>query len=194
MLSDREILNLLETNPDRGLKKLSQAYGGLVYVIVRGKLSALLSEQDVEECVCDVLFEAYEKRGNIRLTGGTLKGYLAITAKSRATDRFRKATRGVQTFSLDDGTAPEPETGEDMQCSAELTEVQNVLLQAIESLGHPDNEILIRKYYFTQRSREIAKALGMKENTVDQRARRGLERLRKNEILLRSIGDDLYEK
>ena len=188
MLSDQEILALLDTKPEKGIKKLTQAYGGLVYAIVRGRFSGLLSEQDAEECVCDVLYEAYEKRERIDLRDGTLKGFLALTAKRRAIDRCRQAMRRGNVLSLDDETVKEPDSGEDLQHSLELEALRTVLAEEINALGSPDSDILIRKYYYGQRSREIAKALGMKENTVDQRARRSLEKLRKQENLMQLLG------
>ena len=62
---------------------------------------------------------------------------------------------------------------------AEAAVQRHVLLEALKSLGQPDAEIFVRKYYLAQTAREIAAALGMKENTVDQRVARGLRKLRK---------------
>ena len=46
-------------------------------------------------------------------------------------------------------------------------------------LGEPDEKILIWKFYYGYPTKTIASALGLKENTVDQKVRRGLEKLRK---------------
>lgn len=53
------------------------------------------------------------------------------------------------------------------------------MLQAIRSLGDPDEKILIWKFYYGYPIKKIAEALGLKENTVDQKVKRGLEKLRK---------------
>ena len=45
-------------------------------------------------------------------------------------------------------------------------------------LGEPDREIFLRKYYLGQRTKEIARALNLRENTVDQKVGRGLKKLR----------------
>jgi RNA polymerase sigma-70 factor, ECF subfamily len=45
-------------------------------------------------------------------------------------------------------------------------------------MGEPDHEIFIRKFYLGQSSKEIAKATGIKENTIDKKVSRGLVRLR----------------
>lgn len=57
-------------------------------------------------------------------------------------------------------------------------ENQNELIQVIKSLGEPDCEIFIRKYYFGQSTKSIANDLGMKENTIDKKVSRGHIKLR----------------
>ena len=47
----------------------------------------------------------------------------------------------------------------------------------MEGLGEPDREIFLRKYYLGQRTKEIARALNLRENTVDQKVGRGLKKL-----------------
>ena len=58
-------------------------------------------------------------------------------------------------------------------------EEREVLLQAIRSLGDPDEKILIWKFYYGYPTRKIAEVLGLKENTVDQKVKRGLEKVKK---------------
>ena len=52
------------------------------------------------------------------------------------------------------------------------------LLKAIQALGEPDREILIRKYYFSQTSGQIAERLRMSVSNVDTRAHRAIKKLR----------------
>ncbi len=190
MLSDPELLALLDANPETGIKKLTRFYGGLVYTIVRGRLFGLLSEQDIEECTSDVLYEVYEKRENIDLLNGTLKGFLALTAKRRAIDRCRKTQSKGFSVSLDDDDTPLFQLGESLEQTVELAQLKNVLVNAIINLGYPDSELLIRRYYYNQRSKEIAKALCLKENTVDQRIKRSLHKLREQKQLQDYFGGE----
>ncbi len=177
--SDETILRALRENPERGLALLSDVYGGLVFAVVRGKLGGALPEADMEECVNDVLFEAYNARAELDLAKGSLKAWLAHTAKCRAIDRYRSYAKGAAACSLDDETAPELPAQMDVQDELQSKEVQQRLVHEIRALGLPDSEIIIRRYYYGQHTKEIAKALGLRENTVDQKVRRGLEKLRK---------------
>ena len=49
---------------------------------------------------------------------------------------------------------------------------------AVDALGEPDREILLRRYYFGQKPREIAAALGLDKKQVDNRLYQTKRRLR----------------
>ena len=53
------------------------------------------------------------------------------------------------------------------------------LVQSILALGEPDSKIITCRYYFGMPTKEISKLLGIKENTVDQRLRRALKKLKR---------------
>ena len=71
---------------------------------------------------------------------------------------------------------------EDMNTNIEQSviqkEEQEYLLKAMDSLCEPDREIFIRKYYMGQKTKEIAAALNLLDNTVDKKVSRGLKKLR----------------
>ena len=48
-------------------------------------------------------------------------------------------------------------------------ETRNALIAAINALGEPDREILIRRYYYEQKPKEIALAMDMSAKQVDNR-------------------------
>ena len=52
------------------------------------------------------------------------------------------------------------------------------LRAAVDALGEPDREILLRRYYFGQKPREIAAALGLDKKQVDNRLYQTKRRLR----------------
>ena len=83
MTTDKDLLLLLQNNPERGLDKLINIYSGLIYTIVYSKL-ANSSTQDIEECVSDIIFELYKNRNYIDLQKGSIKAYISVIAKRRA--------------------------------------------------------------------------------------------------------------
>ena len=55
------------------------------------------------------------------------------------------------------------------------------LMGAVKALGEPDCEIILRKFYLSQSSKEIAERLNMTVSNVDTRTHRAIKRLR-NEL------------
>lgn len=57
-------------------------------------------------------------------------------------------------------------------------ENKQILLEALHTLGNPEAKILILKYYFGYSTKQIAAAFDLKENTVDQKIRRSLAKVK----------------
>ena len=74
---------LLRSDPERGIRALQKAHGGLVYFTVRRILKGY-PEDDIEECAADVFFYLYEKRDALDLEDDAIKAYLQKTALHRA--------------------------------------------------------------------------------------------------------------
>ena len=57
-------------------------------------------------------------------------------------------------------------------------ETRRELLAAVNALGEPGREILVRRYYYGQKPREIALALGLTVKQVDNSLYRAKRQLR----------------
>ena len=66
-----------------------------------------------------------------------------------------------------------------IESDLEDNELRCEVLCAIEELGEPDSSIIFRKYYYGESSKDIARAISMSVSTVDTRAHRALNKLRK---------------
>lgn len=168
-MDEKKLLELLQKKPNEGMKILMSKYMGYCYYIVRNQLSGF-SQEDIEECVSDVFLEAYRYRNKIDLEKGGFRAFLAVVARRRAADRYDAALK-KDTLPLEEGIKKE-EKGLSF-------EEKEMLLAAIRALGDPDEKILIWKFYYGYPTKKIADFLGLKENTVDQKVKRGLEKLRK---------------
>jgi RNA polymerase sigma-70 factor (ECF subfamily) len=153
-------------------------YMALIYTIVFNKLSGLYSREDIEECVSDVFFEVFHYKNRIDLEKGSIKAFLAIVAKRKAIDMYRK-NKNNNHISIDDVAQDLCSTVDDVAHSVLLKESNSMLINAIKSLGEPDSEIIIRKYYLHQSSKDISNDLGLKVNTIDKKVSRCMEKLRK---------------
>jgi len=178
MPNDNELFSLLIDDPEKGLKKIMHSYMGFVYTIVHGKLSGVCSKQDIDECVSDVFYKIYKTRALIDSEMGSLKSYIAVLSKRTAIDFYRKLQKHAADISLDSFEHDFIPSGTDVEESVIDNEIADTLIQEINNLGEPDNQIMIRKYYYGESSKTISKALGLNENTVKQKASRALGKLR----------------
>ena len=168
-MGEKKLLELLKKKPNEGMKELMEQYMGYCYHIVRNRLMNF-PQEDIEECVSDVFLDAYKYREKIDLEKGGFRAFLAIVARRRAADRYDAALK-KDALPLEEEIKKE-EKGLSF-------EEKEILLDAIKALGDPDEKILIWKFYYGYATKNIAEALGLKENTVDQKVKRGLEKLRK---------------
>lgn len=179
-MEDSKLLQLLHKDSSAGMEKLMDQYAGLVYAVVKSKLSeSFCVSTDIEDCVADIFCEFYANIEKYDLSISSIKSYLCVLARYKATDVLRK--RGRQCcVSLDDADSL-------LQIADEFTvegdfledELRREVLNAIKLFGEPDSSIIIRKYYFGESSKEIADALKMTVSNVDTRTCRALNKLRK---------------
>jgi RNA polymerase sigma-70 factor (ECF subfamily) len=178
LISDIELLKLLHSRPEVGLKAMMDNYMALIYTIIYNKLSGIYSKEDIEECVSDVFFEVFHYKNRIDLQKGSIKAFLAIIAKRKAIDMYRK-NKNNNHVPIDDVSQDLYSVVDDVADSILLKESNLELINAIKSLGEPDSEIIIRKYYLYQSSKDISKNLGLKVNTIDKKVSRCMQKLKK---------------
>ena len=180
-MEDSKLLRLLHKDPSVGIEQLMNQYAGLVYAVVKGKLSESYHvSTDIEDCVADVFSEFYTKLEMYDPTISSIKSYLCVLARYRATDMIRKRERQRGDVSLDDEEIL-LQIADDFTVEDNLTEdeLRREVLSAVKALGEPDSSIIIRKYYFGESSKEIADVLKLTVSSVDTRAHRALNKLRK---------------
>ena len=178
-MNDRELLTLLKSEPEQGLGYIINQYTNLIYTIVSNKVSSIGSPEDIKECVSDVITAFYKQIDNINLEKGTIKSYLVMMANHKAIDYYRKLfKKSIKSTYMSEEVFEVKDSKTNLEDEVIKQEEKKKLIEAIDSLGEPDREIFIRKYYIGQKTKEIAKILGLRHNTVDKKVSRGLEKLR----------------
>jgi RNA polymerase sigma-70 factor (ECF subfamily) len=177
LISDIELLKLLHNKPEEGLKVMMDSYMALIYTIIFNKLSGTYSKEDIEECVSDVFFQVFHYKNRIDLEKGSIKAFLAVIAKRKAIDMYRK-NKNSNHIPIEDLPEDLYSIVDDAANSLLLKESNSVLINAIKSLGEPDSEIVIRKYYLHQSSKDISSDLGIKVNTIDKKVSRCIQKLK----------------
>ena len=174
-MKDEKLLKLLRSDPNSGMDQLIRRYSGLVFAIVRNKLSDVCDSAEIEDCVTDVFLNFQSGLPDYRAEA-SVKNYLAVIARNTAGMYLRNRPR-AESIDADDFYVEIPDEND---FTEELAERQ--LLEAVQNeirqLGEPDSIIILRKYYFGQSSKQIAADLKMTVSNVDTRAHRAIARLR----------------
>lgn len=179
-MQDTELVELIKSNPNQGLKILMDEYMGLLCTVVREKLHTVCDEFEMEACVSDVFVEFYNNIDRYTESKGSIKSYICVIAKRNAIDLFRKKSREFGNVSMDDDEAYVNIADKtNVEKEYENKELRESLITAVKSLGEPDSEIIIRKFYFGETSKQIAERLAMTVSAIDTRASRALKKLRK---------------
>jgi RNA polymerase sigma-70 factor (ECF subfamily) len=173
-LTDGEIIQKLRGGDSGALAAIMDAYNKLLWFIAGGILKGVGTEEDIEECICDVYFELWRNPAGFDDKRGALKTYLAVMARSRALDRCRAlAKSGCAELSEE-----LPDIGEDLEDRFISRELQRDVRVLVEELGEPDREILIRRYFFGEKPGEISQKTRIPVKEVKNRLYQSKLRLR----------------
>jgi DNA-directed RNA polymerase specialized sigma24 family protein len=77
--SDKEIIQLLESDPNEGMIQLMEQYLKLVHSVASG----LKNPEDVKDCINDTFADFYRYRSSFDPSKGSLGNYLAAIKKER---------------------------------------------------------------------------------------------------------------
>lgn len=149
-------------------------YARLLWSVAGTVLKNVASTEDIEECVADVFVYLWENPEKFDPRRGRLKVWLTVVARSQAVDRYRRLTR-ERALPLDDTVLSRQL---DLTEGLLAAEARRALVAAVNALDEPDREIILRRYYYDQRPRDIACALDLPVKQVENRLYRAKQKLR----------------
>lgn len=159
---------------EEALGLVMEKYAHLLWPIAAAVLKNVGSDQDVEECVADAFIYLWEHPGNFDPARGKLKTLLCILTRSRAIDRYRELSRR-NTIPLEEALCG---GGLCAQEALAEEETRSELRQLLQTLGELNREILVRRFYYDQKPREIALATGLTVTQVNNSLYRSKRQLR----------------
>ena len=173
-MTDEKLADLIRTDPNNGMSLVIRRFSGLVFSIVSGIMADVADSSEIEDCVADVFLRFRTSVDGFR-PEASLKTYLCVIARNAALNCVRNKRTTVP---LDEdfvvGIAVCPDVSDEI---AEKETVRKVF-DEIRRLGHPDSDIIFRKYYLGQSSKTIADSLGITVSNVDVRSHRAIAKLR----------------
>ena len=174
-MNDITAITGIRNHDERTINEVITKYSKLLWPIVSAVLKNVGTEQDVEECVADVFIDLWVNPDKYDAARGTLKSWLCMVARCKAIDRYRALPRH-STVPLE-GAMMVGRMG--MQDALLQEETKRELAAAVSALADIEKDVLIRRYYYEQKPREIAKALDLTLKQVENHLYRSKQKLRK---------------
>lgn len=170
-MQEKNIIDAIKAGDEQAMQKIICRYSRLLWSIVGAALSQVGTTEDMEECVADVFIDLWEHPQKYDESRGSLKAWLSVIARNKAIDRYRQKTK-IQTIPLEEtvlaqmGVEPEMENREGLQ-------------EALAELTEEEREILLRRYVYQQKPKEMAVALGLSVKQIENRLYRIKAKMRK---------------
>jgi RNA polymerase sigma-70 factor (ECF subfamily) len=173
-MKDEELITRIGSD-EAAFSYMIDTYSKLLWVIVGGILGSIGTAQDIEECISDVYVHVWKNPKSFNHEKGSLKTYLAVIAKSKALDAYRKLNK-TKITELDEAILS---ADDDLLADIMDKEMYEQLYAAIDSLSEPNKEIVVRRYFFEEKPARIAKATAIPVKEVENRLYQSKQKLRK---------------
>ena len=174
-MNDEKTINAIAAQDEAAISEVISKYSKLLWYVVEPILSRAGSTEDMEECVADTFIYLWEHSEKYDPRRGKLKTWLCLIARSKALDKYHEILKCtnlpldevsfINQLGIIDGILQQDR--------------KNALIKALETLKQEERDILIRRYYYEQKPREIASALGISKKQVDNRLYCTKQKLRK---------------
>lgn len=184
-MKDTEIIDLFWKMDESAIQELKSKYYGYCYKIAWNLLE---NREDTEECLNDTWFAAWRQMPPHR--PDVLSAFVGKITRGFAIDSFRKrqaAKRGM--LHRDDVCEETAELNFSNTVDEQMAqkELVRVIEEFLSKLREADRDIFIRRYWYLDSIKEIAKRHGVTEGCVKTnlcRNRKKLYRMLKQEVLI----------
>lgn len=178
-MKDEAIIDLIYEKNELGLLKLSDKYEKLLIHIATGILGS--RSRDVEECVNDTYLKIWKNIERYDMEKASLKTYLKVIIRNTSINKLRDLSRREErefTEDVSDIAMYYIDQRQNVESQVFSKENMKQLNKIIAHLSKKDQELVIRKYYYLQSSKDIANATGMTVTAIDSRLSRLRNRMK----------------
>ena len=167
---------LIQAMQDRrpgAMEEVQTAFTPMLHYIIA---PILPDTRDAEECLSDVLLQAWNTIASYDPARASLSTWLTHLARNAALNRRRSNQRRRESTALDETV---PDSREDPEQSFLKAEQAQALWAAVGRLRWLDQQLFLRKYYYYQLTAQIAAELGLTVRAVEGRLYRIRRRLQR---------------
>ena len=173
-MNEEMMITRLKEQDSDALDEAIRQYTRLVSAIICNIAGSQLTAEDVEELTEDTFIAMWYNSD--KLEPGKLKAYICQIAKNKTKNRLRDMSKHSKVVSIESVT-----TEDDFVLTDGIEEKQAsmMLYEAIDEIGEPDREILLRRYYYYQNSKQIGEIMKLNAQTVRTKLSRAKDKLKK---------------
>ncbi len=168
----RSLVSAVAAGDAEALGELYDATAGRTYAIA---LRITRRTDEAEEVVCDVYHQVWRQAGRFDPARGSVPGWLATIARSRALDRIRR--RDPAELRAEPAETPGGSASPDPESLLAAVEEGTALHRALRELTDEQQRMLAFAYFEGLSHSEIAARTGAPLGTVKTHIRRGLQTL-----------------
>lgn len=165
MKENNFISQLKKKNP-KALDHVFENYGNLIFKVA---YSVLNNRELSEECVNDVLLKIWNNIDSFNKGDEKFKAWIIVMTKYTSIDILRKEKKHDNVITLD--SYEKEDTS--LESFLENKETKENILSMIKTFDKENREIFIKRFFLHYSIKEISKSIGISENAISNRIRRG---------------------
>jgi len=173
-MNDQELIRGIKVNNSFCLNLLIEKYISYITSVIAHVGKNYLTRQDIEEISADAFTSLWEYKDEFVLEGKSVKSYLAAIARNRVKNVL--CMRKIKLLPLEEDLIDSELYVEEIVANRQMYEQINDI---VNEMQEPDKEIFIRRYFYYEKTSQIAKELSINKKTIETRILRGREKLRK---------------
>ena len=172
-MDDRELLVGIRQKDEKYFEMLMEKYMRYIAAVIVKVAGQRLNKYDIEDICSDTLIKLWINSEKIDLKGDNLRGYLAISARNNTLNAIRSNKKRLGD-ELDENSLAD-DSAEAIFFNMQDNQKINELITTLPEL---DREIMIRRYFYLERVKDIAQKVGINEKAVSARIGRAKEKLK----------------
>ncbi len=162
-MNDERIHLAIKNRNEQVMAMIMNKYSKLLWKIASAVLANVGTVQDVEECVADVFIDFWLQPDKFDWNKGKLSSWLCMVARTKAIDRYRLIVRKREVSIEEEVLVYHSE----ILAGLLIKEEAEKLIYCVEKLEKLEREILLRRFYYDQKPKEISVALNLSRKQVE---------------------------
>ena len=167
---EEEIIELIKSENNEGMQLLISNYSGLIYYIVS---NIVKGQEDIEECMNDIYMKIWKSIDSYSSMKAKFTTWITAISRNSAID-YAKRTKGIHEEIREEFIDKDATEGQVVK-----RENMDILKKAISSLSSEEQHIFYRKYYYLQKTSQLAAELGLTERSIEGKLYRIRKKLQK---------------